>query len=66
MQTFDQSLFHLLKSGFITYEEALRMATNPDDFALRAKGIQSASDLTLGEQPTPQAEGKMKIERFGR
>ncbi|HYA11634.1 MAG TPA: type IV pilus twitching motility protein PilT [Thermodesulfovibrionales bacterium] len=66
MQTFDQSLFHLFKSGLITYEEALRMATNPDDFALRAKGIQAASNLTLGEQSPPEDEGKMKIEKFGR
>ena len=35
MQTFDQSLFNLLKTGLITYEEALRRATNPDDFALK-------------------------------
>jgi twitching motility protein PilT len=66
MQTFDQSLFHLFQSGLITYEEALRMATNPDDFALRAKGVQAASNLTLGEQSPPQAEGKIKIEKFGR
>jgi twitching motility protein PilT len=66
MQTFDQSLFHLFKSGLITYEEALRMATNPDDFALRAKGVQAASNLTLGEQSPPEGEGKMKIEKFGR
>jgi twitching motility protein PilT len=66
MQTFDQSLFHLFKSGLITYEEALRMATNPDDFALRAKGVQAASNLTLGEQSQQQDEGKMKIEKFGR
>ncbi|MFH0933329.1 MAG: type IV pilus twitching motility protein PilT [Nitrospirota bacterium] len=66
MQTFDQSLFHLFKSGLITYEEALRMATNPDDFALRAKGVQAASNLTLGEQSQPQDEGTMKIEKFGR
>jgi len=66
MQTFDQSLFHLFQSGLITYEEALRMATNPDDFALRAKGIEAASNLTLGEPPSPQAGDKMKIEKFGR
>ncbi len=70
MQTFDQSLFNLFSSGLITYEEALRMATNPDDFALRTKGIQSASDLTLGlgDQPLPQAqtENKMKIDKLKR
>jgi len=44
MQTFDQSLMSLLKSGLITYEEALRQATNPDDFALRVSGISGTSD----------------------
>jgi twitching motility protein PilT len=62
MQTFDQSLFNLLKTGLITYEEALRRATNPDDFALRVKGIQSTSDLTFDEQAKQE---DMKIDRFG-
>jgi twitching motility protein PilT len=44
MQTFDQSLMFLLKSSLITYEEALRQATNADDFALRVSGISSTSD----------------------
>lgn len=44
MQTFDQSLLSLLRKNLITYEEALRQASNPDDFALRVKGIVSTSD----------------------
>ncbi len=44
MQTFDQSLMALLKGGVISYEEALRQATNPDDFALRVSGISATSD----------------------
>lgn len=44
MQTFDQSLMFLLSSQLITYEEALRQATNPDDFALRVSGIGGTSD----------------------
>jgi twitching motility protein PilT len=44
MQTFDQSLMTLLKQQLITYEEALRQATNPDDFALRVSGISGTSD----------------------
>ncbi len=63
MQTFDQSLFNLFKSGLITYEEALRRASNPDDFALKVKGIQSTSDLTLEE---PSKKEEMKIDRFAR
>jgi twitching motility protein PilT len=44
MQTFDQSLMGLLKAGVVSYEEALRQATNPDDFALRVSGISGTSD----------------------
>src|SRR2546421_10317841 len=44
MQTFDQSLFSLHQSGLITIEEALRGASNPDEFRLRVAGIRSASD----------------------
>ncbi|MCK6552140.1 type IV pilus twitching motility protein PilT [Myxococcota bacterium] len=44
MQTFDQALMALLNSGAISYEEALRQASNPSNFALRVQGIQSASD----------------------
>ena len=43
MQTFDQSLMGLLKAQVITYEESLRQATNPDDFALRVSGISGTS-----------------------
>src|SRR3989304_1843005 len=39
MQTFDQSLLYLLHKDLISYDEALRQATNPDDFALKVKGI---------------------------
>ena len=44
MQTFDQSLMQLLKGGLVTYEEALKHVSNPDDFALRFRGIDSTSD----------------------
>lgn len=41
MQVFDQSLMNLLKQGLITYEEALAQSSNPDDFKLKLKGIDS-------------------------
>ena len=44
MQTFDQSLMSLVKQGLVTYEEALKHVSNPDDFALRFRGIASTSD----------------------
>ena len=46
MQTFDQSLMLLYRQNVITYEEALRQSSNPDDFALRASGISGTSDST--------------------
>lgn len=62
MQTFDQSIFNLYKSNLISYEEAIRRATNPDDFALKVKGIHSTSDLTFDEK---SSKDEMKIDRFG-
>jgi len=46
MQTFDQSLMKLLNNELITYDEALRQSSNPDDFKLKYSGISSTSDLT--------------------
>ena len=46
MQTFDQSLMQLVKQELVTYEEALNHVSNPDDFALRFRGIASTSDGT--------------------
>ena len=61
MQTFDQSLFHLLQSGLITLEESLHNATNPDEFKMRVSGIYSAdnerTNLTTpsrSNEPPPQ------------
>ncbi len=45
-QTFDQSLMGLFRQNLITYQEALRQATNPDDFALRVSGVSATSDTS--------------------
>ena len=49
MQTFDQSIFQLYKKELITYDEALRRASNPDEFKLKIQGIQSTSDIAHEE-----------------
>jgi twitching motility protein PilT len=74
MQTFDQALMQLLKKNLITYEEALRQCTNPDDFALRVSGVSGTSDGKWdefekgsggsGDKSPPENEGGMPIERF--
>jgi twitching motility protein PilT len=58
MQTFDQSLMQLYTKQLITYDEALRQSTNPDDFALKVSGISSTSDSSWdkfsGEDEEPE------------
>jgi twitching motility protein PilT len=46
MQSFDQSLMFLMKEALVTYDEALKHSTNPDDFSLRVKGILAQSDTS--------------------
>src|SRR6187401_2760852 len=46
MQTFDQSIFGLFEQGLVSYEEALRWASNVDEFKLRVQGISTTSDLS--------------------
>ncbi len=69
MQTFDQSLMSLLKRRLVKYEDCLRYVSNPDDFALRFKGISATSDGTwenFEEQPEVDIteDPNLKIDRF--
>ena len=59
MQTFDQSLMSLVKQDLVTYDEALKHVSNPDDFALRYRGIASTSDGNWSEfDGSGDGEGK--------
>lgn len=72
MQTFDQSLMKLFTSKLITYEEALRQSSNPDDFALKVSGISSTSDATWDNFDAQKeekvnavlAEEKIEVDRY--
>jgi len=65
MQTFDQSLLDLCKKKLISYEEGLKNATSPSDFALAMSGIDTSSDKTQWQkEENPQKEQGSKIERF--
>jgi twitching motility protein PilT len=68
MQSFDQSLMQLYSSKLITYEEALRQSSNPDDFALKISGISSTSNSTwdqfAAEPEEEKQNGDSGIERF--
>ncbi|WP_243372076.1 PilT/PilU family type 4a pilus ATPase [Geotalea sp. SG265] len=62
MQTFDQSLMQLFSKKLITYEEALRQSTNPDDFALKVSGISSTSDSNWDQFAAEGNEEGEKLE----
>jgi twitching motility protein PilT len=67
MQTFDQSIFSLFERGLISYEEALRWASNVDEFKLRVQGISTTADMAREEMARvgAAAGGKPEITRFG-
>ncbi len=43
-QSFDQSILRLYQDDLISYETALRAASNPDDFELKVRGVEGTSD----------------------
>lgn len=49
MVSFDQSLTELVRSKRVTYDVALKNATNPDDFALFFRGVADTKDWVGGE-----------------
>jgi twitching motility protein PilT len=65
MQTFDQSIFEHYQAGRITYEEALRWATNAEDFKLKVRGVSSAGDVAAERAAgNDKSKSGIKIERF--
>ncbi len=55
MQTFDQALFHHVKAGRVTTEEALRVASSPHDFKLLLAGRRPRGHHDGGRRPGPGA-----------
>jgi twitching motility protein PilT len=67
MQSFDQSIFGLYRSGLVSYEEALRWASNVDEFKLKVQGISTTAELSR-DQMAGAAMGRggvPEITRFG-
>jgi twitching motility protein PilT len=68
MQTFDQSVFWLYEQGLVTYEEALRWASNVDEFKLKVQGIHTTADMARDQMARAgqAGGGRMpEITRFG-
>jgi twitching motility protein PilT len=64
MQTFDQSIFGLFQNGLVSYEEALRWASNVDEFKLKVQGIATTSEMSR-DQMASTLTGAPEITRFG-
>jgi len=68
MQTFDQSIFGLFEQGLVSHDEALRWASNVDEFKLKIQGISTMSDLTrddMAKSVQKATAGPAQITRFG-
>ena len=78
MQSFDQSILGHYRKGLISYDEALRQSSNPDDFLLKVQGVSSSSDTSWDAfdgsdeavtetvaAPAGASDKEMDIERFG-
>jgi hypothetical protein len=57
MQTFDQAIFGLYSQKLVTLEEALRWASNVDDFKLKVAGISTTADMARDEMAAKTAPG---------
>jgi twitching motility protein PilT len=75
MQTFDQSIFSLYSQGLVTLDEALRWASNVDEFKLKVQGVSTTSETSRDQMAgsvfgksggqTPKPAGP-EITRFGK
>jgi twitching motility protein PilT len=68
MQTFDQSIFALYQQGYVTLDEALRWASNVDEFKLKVQGISTTTDMArdeMAKKASTGASGVPEITRFG-
>jgi twitching motility protein PilT len=66
MQTFDQSIFSLFQKGIVTYDEALRYASNKDEFKLKVQGIATTAELARDEMlKSVNTSNEPEIMRFG-
>ncbi len=65
MQTFDQSIYSLYEQSLVSYEEALRWASNVDEFKLKVQGIATTADAARDQMARSTGSGLPEITRFG-
>jgi twitching motility protein PilT len=57
MQTFDQSIFSLYQQGYVTLDEALRWASNVDEFKLKVQGVSTTGEMARDEMAKQAGAG---------
>ncbi len=63
---FDQSIFSPFERGLVTYEEALRWASNADEFKLRVQGTATRANLARDEMArAAMSSGRPDLTRVG-
>ena len=65
MQSFDQSIFSLYSQQLVSYEEALRWASNVDEFKLKVQGISGTADMSRDQMAKSVGAAMPEITRFG-
>lgn len=66
MQTFDQSIFRLYEQKLISKEEALRWASNVDEFKLKMQGVTTTGEGAVDEMARTGAGGIPPASKGGR
>ena len=67
MQTFDQSIFSLFERGIVSYDDAMRYASNKDEFKLKVQGITTTSESARDSMMrTSEGPEETEITRFSR
>jgi twitching motility protein PilT len=66
MQTFDQSIYKLYQRGLITYDDALRYASNKDEFKLKVQGVETTGEMARDSMLRQADQADADIVRFSR
>jgi twitching motility protein PilT len=66
MQTFDQSIFELFTQGLVSIDEALRWASNVDEFKLKVQGISGTAEMSRDQMARSVGAAIPEITRFGK
>jgi twitching motility protein PilT len=68
MQTFDQSIYAMFRKNIVSFEDALRYASNKDEFKLKVQGISTTSEMARDQmaKSVVNQQADADIIRFGR